>query len=76
MWGLKSFFNCYTLVLDVLTKHVKDLTLQCMLFADDLVLVGESREEINGKVETWREALEACGFHFSRSKTKYKESEM
>jgi len=46
-----------------------------MLFADDVVLLGESREELNGRLETWRQALEleAYGFCSSRSKTEYME---
>jgi len=46
---------------------------RCMLFADDVVLLGESREELNGRLETWRQALEAYGFRLSKSKTKYME---
>jgi len=59
----------FSLVLDVLTKHIQDLAPRCMLFADDVVLLGVSREELNGRLETWRKALEACGFRLSRSKT-------
>jgi hypothetical protein len=44
-----------------------------MIFEDDVVLIGESREELNGRLETWRQALEACGFRLSRSKRKYME---
>jgi len=36
-------------------------------------LLGESREELNGRLETWRQALEAYGFRLSRSKTEYME---
>jgi len=61
----------FTLVLDVLTEHIQELELRCMLFADDVVLLGESRLELNGRLETWRQALEAYGFRLSRSKTKY-----
>jgi len=42
-----------------------------MLFADDVVLLGESREELNGGLETWGQALEAHIFRLSRSKTEY-----
>ena len=63
----------FTLVLDVLTEHIQELAPRCMLFADDIVLVGESREEINEKIETWRQALETHGFRLSRSKTEYME---
>ncbi|KAK7258655.1 hypothetical protein RIF29_24237 [Crotalaria pallida] len=44
-----------------------------MLFADDIVLIGDTREEINGKIEMWRQALEGYGFRISRSKTEYME---
>jgi len=63
----------FTLVLDVLTEHIQELAPRCMLFADDVVLLGESREELNGRLETWRQALEGYGFRLSRSKTKYME---
>ena len=42
-----SFF----LILDVLTEHIQVSMPRCMLFVDDIILVGESREEINGKLE-------------------------
>ena len=54
----------FTLVFDVLNEHVQDPMPWCMLFADDIVLVGESREEINEKLELWREALEGHGFSY------------
>jgi len=44
----------FTLVLDVLTEHIQELAPRCMFFADDVVLLGESREELNGRLETWR----------------------
>jgi len=46
----------FTLVLDVLTEHIQELALRCMLFPDDIVLLGESREEVNGRLETWTQA--------------------
>ena len=36
-----------------------------MLFADDIVLVDESRDGVNAKLERWREALESKGFKTS-----------
>ena len=32
-----------------------------MIFADDIVLVDESRDSVNAKLERWREALESKG---------------
>jgi hypothetical protein len=42
-----------------------------MLFADDVVLIDESRIGVNQKLELWRQTLESKGFRFSRTKTKY-----
>ncbi|RZB99271.1 CRS2-associated factor 2, chloroplastic [Glycine soja] len=39
----------------------------------DIVLLGESREELNERLETWRRALETHGFRLSRSKSEYME---
>jgi len=40
-----------------------------MLFADDIVLIDETRDGVNTKLERWRDTLEARGFRLSRSKT-------
>ena len=63
----------FTLVLEVLTEHIQEPVPWCMLFADDIVLMGESREDLNKKLELWREALEVYGLRISRSKTEYME---
>ena len=63
----------FSLVLDVLTKHIQDTMPKCMLFANDIVLIAKSQEDVNGKLEMWREALESKGFHLSRNKTEYME---
>ncbi|KAF1863075.1 hypothetical protein Lal_00018922 [Lupinus albus] len=39
-----------------------------MLFVDDIDLVGDLREELNGKLDLWRLTLEARGFRISRTK--------
>ncbi|XP_026450856.1 uncharacterized protein LOC113350980 [Papaver somniferum] len=43
----------------------------CMLFADDITLIGESKQEVQGKLELWRQTLESKGFRLSRTKTEY-----
>jgi len=45
----------FTLVFDVLTEHIQELAPRCMLFVDDVVMLGEWREELNGRLETWRQ---------------------
>jgi len=42
-----------------------------MLFVDDIVLIDESREGVNTKLELWRSTLESQGFRLCRSKTEY-----
>ena len=42
-----------------------------MLFANDIVLIAESRSEVNAKLEQWRSSLEGYGLRLSRSKTEY-----
>ena len=63
----------FTLILDVLTEQIQEIAPRCMLFADDIVLLGESREELNERLETWRRALETHGFRLSRSKSEHME---
>ncbi|KAG5610770.1 hypothetical protein H5410_022051 [Solanum commersonii] len=42
-----------------------------MLFADDIVLIDETRDRVNARLEVWRQALESKGFRLSRTKTEY-----
>jgi hypothetical protein len=42
-----------------------------MLFADDVVLVDESRAGVDRKLVLWRRTLETKCFRLSRSKTEY-----
>ena len=42
-----------------------------MLFAEDIVICQEAREEVERRLEYWRYALEKRGMKVSRTKTKY-----
>ena len=57
--------------MDELTKGIQDELPWCMLFADDIVLIDETREAVNGKLERWRHCLKSRGFRVSRSKIEY-----
>ena len=54
-----------------LTRRIQDEKPWCMLFADDIVLIDETKEAVNTKLERWRDTLEAKGFKLSRCKTEY-----
>ena len=41
----------FALVMDELTRHMQDDVPQCMLFVDDIVLVAETKVEVNAKLE-------------------------
>jgi hypothetical protein len=57
--------------MDEVTRDIQGGIPWCMLFADDVVLVDESRTGVDQKLELWRPTLEAKGFRLSRSKTEY-----
>ena len=61
----------FALGLDELTKHIQDDIPWCMLFADDIVLIDETKSGVNAKLDVWREVLESKGFKISRTKTEY-----
>ncbi|PVH32444.1 hypothetical protein PAHAL_9G397800 [Panicum hallii] len=57
--------------MDEVTRDIQGDIPWCMLFADDVVLVDESRVGVNMKLELWRHTLESRGFRLSRTKTEY-----
>ncbi|GJS00135.1 retrovirus-related pol polyprotein LINE-1 [Tanacetum coccineum] len=61
----------FTLILDELSREIQESIPWCMIFADDIVLIAESAEELNNKIDRWTEALEDNGLRVSREKTKY-----
>ncbi|KAG2597916.1 hypothetical protein PVAP13_5KG292149 [Panicum virgatum] len=57
--------------MDEVTRDIQGDIPWCMLFADDVVLVDESRAGVNRKLELWRQMLESKCFRLSRTKTEY-----
>ena len=57
--------------MDEVTRDSQGDIPSCMLFADDAVLVDESRAGVNRKLELWWETLESKDFRLSRTKTEY-----
>ena len=56
----------FAFVMDKVTKGIQGDIPWCMIFADDVVLVDESRVGVNRKLELWRRT-----FKLSRTKTEY-----
>ncbi|XP_071713187.1 uncharacterized protein [Rutidosis leptorrhynchoides] len=58
-------------VLDELSQRIQGSIPWCLIFADDIVLVSESQDELNIRLEQWRNALEQNGLRISRLKSEY-----
>ncbi|KAK3508916.1 hypothetical protein QTP70_013736 [Hemibagrus guttatus] len=61
----------FTIVMDQLSEEVRQESPWTMMFADDIVICSESREQVEENLERWRFALERRGMKVSRSKTEY-----
>ena len=57
--------------MDRLTDEVRKKPPWTMLFANDIVICKQTREEVERRLESWRYALERRGMKISRSKTEY-----
>ena len=67
-------FYLFALVMNELTIHIQDDVMSRMLFADDIVIVDETKQSVYAKLEIWGEALDSKGFKTSRNRTKNIES--
>ncbi|KAK3532136.1 hypothetical protein QTP86_008585 [Hemibagrus guttatus] len=61
----------FAIVMDQLSEEVRQESPWTMMFADDIVIWSESREQVEESLERWRFALERRGMKVSRSKTEY-----
>ncbi|KAK3506613.1 hypothetical protein QTP70_011056 [Hemibagrus guttatus] len=66
---LRSFL--FAIVMDQLSEEVRQESPWTMMFADDIVICSESREQVEENLERWRFALERRGMKVSCSKTEY-----
>ena len=58
----------FALVMDAVTRDIQGDIAWCMLFADNVVLVDNSRTWVTRKLELWRQTLELNGFMLNRTK--------
>ncbi|KAK3551898.1 hypothetical protein QTP70_031558 [Hemibagrus guttatus] len=61
----------FAMVMDQLSEEVRQESTWTMMFADDIVICSESREQVEENLERWRFALERRGMKVSRGKTEY-----
>ncbi|KAF3673875.1 putative 60S ribosomal protein L18-1 [Capsicum annuum] len=63
----------FALTMDVLMRYIQREVSWCMLFVDDVVLIDETQDGVNDKLEVWRQTFESKGFRLSRTKMEYLE---
>ena len=61
----------FAVIMDRLTDKPRREAPWTMLFADDIVICEETREEVERRLKSWKYALERRGMKVSRSKTEY-----
>ncbi|KAK3519634.1 hypothetical protein QTP86_002446 [Hemibagrus guttatus] len=61
----------FAIVMDQLSEEVRQESPWTMMFADDIVICSESREQVEENLERRRFVLERRGMKVSRSKTEY-----
>ncbi|KAE8730672.1 Detected protein of confused Function [Hibiscus syriacus] len=61
----------FALIMDDIYCATPDGVPWCMLFADDIVLVAETKSELNSRLATWKTALEEKGLRINIEKTEY-----
>lgn len=60
----------FIIVMDVVTREVREGLPWELLYADDLVLVAESEEELKEKLMKWKNSMESKGLKVNVAKTK------
>ena len=60
----------FTVVLEALSNKFRGGLPMEMLYADDLILIAESEEQLKEKVRIWKEGMEAKGLRVNLAKTK------
>ncbi|XP_055825518.1 uncharacterized protein LOC129894046 [Solanum dulcamara] len=61
----------FAFVMDEMTQSIQEQVPWCMLFTNDIVLIDETRDRVNDRLEVSRQTLEFNGFKLSRTNTEY-----
>ena len=59
----------FAMVMDRMTDEIREEAPWTMMFADDIVICSEGKEQVEEKLESWRYALERRGMKVNRRKT-------
>ena len=59
------------MVMDRMTDDIREDAPWAMMFADDIVICSESKEQVEDKLESWRYALDRRWVEVNRRKTEY-----
>ena len=60
----------FAIVVDVITENVRRGVVNELLYADNLVLMSETMEDLKERLWNWKDALESKGFKVNTRKTK------
>ena len=61
----------FAMMMDRMMDEIREEAPWTMMFADDIVICNESKEQVEEKLESWRYALERRGMKVNRRKTEY-----
>ena len=59
----------FAIVVDVITESAREGLMKGIVYADDLMLVSDTMEELRGRFQKWREAFETKGLRVNLKKT-------
>ncbi|KAK6762963.1 hypothetical protein RB195_023610 [Necator americanus] len=63
----------FILCMDTMTKEIQKQHPWTLLFADDVMLASESRDDLQKQVQSWKDRLQQYGLRLNTSKTEYME---
>ena len=71
-WSNLALSPClFAMVMGGMTDEIREEAPWTMMFADDIVICSESKEQVEDKLESWIYALERRGMEGNRRKTEY-----
>ncbi|EYB85329.1 hypothetical protein Y032_0300g1803 [Ancylostoma ceylanicum] len=63
----------FILCVDTITRDIQKPHPWCLLYADDVILAAETREDLQAEVQLWKDRLQRYGLRLNFEKTEYME---